>query len=172
MINYISVIIIPTMIFMIVLEALLEKKEVFNLFIEGVREGFQICIKIFPTLLGLFVAIGMIRMSGIIELVSKIIYPIIYAFRIPAEILPLGIIRTISGSAALSMATDIMKTSGVDSYIGNIASVLMSATETTIYTIAIYTSTLKVKKSGKVLLISIFGDFLALILAVNICKMF
>ena len=170
MINYISATIIPIIIFIIVFQGLMENKEVFNLFIEGVKEGFEICVKIFPTILGLFVAVGMIRMSGIIELFSKAISPIIGFIQIPEEILPLGIIRTISGSAALSMATDIMKVNGVDSYIGNTASVLMAATETTIYTIAIYTSTLKVKKTNKILLISIFGDFIALMLAVNICK--
>lgn len=121
-------------------------------------------------MLGLFVAVGMIRESGIIEMFCQLISPIIELFKIPKEIIPLGILRTISGSAAISLATDIMQTNGVDSYLGNIASVLTAATETTIYTIAIYTSTLKVKKSGRILIISLIGDFIALILAINICK--
>lgn len=170
MINYISASIIPIIIFIIIFQALMEKKEVFNLFVEGVKEGFDICIKIFPTLLGLFVAVGMIRESGVIEMFCKLMSPIIEFLKIPKEIIPLGILRTISGSAALSMATDIMQSNGVDSYLGNIASVLTAATETTIYTIAIYTSTLKIKRSGKILAISLIGDFIALIIAINICK--
>ncbi len=170
LINYISTISIPLVILIITLNGILEKQNIFDTFIEGAKEGINIIIGIFPTLIGLFVAIGALRQSGVLDMVISMLSPITNIFSIPKEIMPLAILRPISGSASTAIAVDIMKTYGVDSLIGQIASTLMGSTETTIYTIAIYTSIVKIKKTRLVLLAGLIGDLVGTIASVGIWR--
>ena len=151
-VGYLSNIAIPFSIILIITYGLLQKKKVFDIFLDGAKEGLEIVLKIFPSLVGLFVAIGALRSSGILDAIIKLIFPISSLFRLPNEIMPLVLLRPISGSASLAVATDIMKINGVDSQIGKIVSTIMGATETTLYTIAIYTGVAKIKKTRFVLL--------------------
>ena len=96
LINYLSNLAIPFTIFIVLLYGLLEKNKPFDIFLKGAKEGIKIYLKIFPTLLGLFVAIGLLRNSGILDFVIKLIYPIIKFIGIPKEIMPLAILRPIS----------------------------------------------------------------------------
>lgn len=171
MINYISSIIIPMIIVIIILYGIIEKQKVFDLFISGATEGMEIVIKLFPTLLGIFLAIGLLRRSGVLELFLTVLNPLITALNIPREIMPLALLRPISGSASLGIATDIMKEYGPDSLIGIIVSTIMGATETTIYTIAVYTSVVGVKKIRFVLIASLIADFVGIMLAVVLCRL-
>lgn len=95
-INYLSNLAIPITILLIVAYGLIEKNKVFDTFLEGANEGIEIVIKIFPTLVGLFVAIGALRSSGIIDFIIKLISPIVNFFNIPTEIMPLAMLRPIS----------------------------------------------------------------------------
>ena len=169
-INYLSTIAIPMIILLIVLFGIFEKNKVYDIFLEGAKDGMKIIYNIFPTLIGLFVAVGMLRTSGLLDFVINIISPVLQAVRIPKEIMPLAILRPISGSAALAVASDIINNYGVDSKIGRIASVIMGSTETTLYTIAIYTSCIKVKKTRKILIAALVGDFVGIITSVFICS--
>ena len=157
-INYFSLMAIPMVMVIIIIYGVLEKKSTYDLFVDGVKEGIEIVIKIFPTLLGIFVAIGVLRGSGIIDFVVNILTPVTNFMKIPSEIMPLVLVRPISGSASTAFATDIMKNFGVDSYIGLIASTIMGSTETTFYTIAIYTSAVGIKKIKYVLPAALIGD--------------
>ena len=159
--HYISVISIPLIILIITVNGILEKQNIFDTFIEGAKEGVKI---------GLFVAIGALRTSGVLDLVINILSPVTNLITIPKEIMPLAILRPISGSASTAIAVDIMKTYGVDSLIGQIASTLMGSTETTIYTIAIYTSIVKVKKTRYVLLAGLMGDIVGTVASVEIWR--
>lgn len=165
-INYISVVAIPFVILIIISYGLLEKKKVFDIFLNGAQEGLQIVIKIFPTLIGIFLAVGALRSSGILDLIIKLITPILNILKIPAEIMPLALLRPISGSASMAIATDIMTTYGVDSTIGLIASTIMGSTETTFYTIAIYTSAVKIKKTRFILVAALIADIAGMITSV------
>ena len=118
-VNYISIIAVPFVIFFIILYGLSEKIKVFDTFIDGCKEGINTVIKIFPTLIALFLAISALRNSGILDLISNILSPILKALTIPSEILPLILIRPISGSGATAVALDIMKKYGVDSNLRN-----------------------------------------------------
>ena len=138
-INYLSIIAMPTIILIIILYGFLEKNKIYDIFLDGAKEGIKIVYNIFPTLIGLFVAVGALRNSGILDLIINLISPIINYLKIPKEIMPLAILRPISGSAAMAIATDIMNNYDVDSKIGYITSVIMGSTETTLYTIAVYT---------------------------------
>lgn len=128
----------------------------------------EIVLKMFPTLLGLFIAIGVLRNSGLIELITNSISPLLQLLKIPAEIMPLAMLRPISGSASMAVATDIMTQYGVDSTIGLIASTIMGSTETTLYTIAIYTSCVGIKKIRFVLVTALIADIVGMMTSVVI----
>lgn len=167
-INYLSSAAVPVVILIIISYGVIEKKKVFDIFLEGAKEGLEIVLNIFPTLIGIFVAIGALRSSGVLDLIISICEPLIRLFKIPMEIMPLAILRPISGSATMVVATDIMSTYGVDSKIGLIASTIMGSTETTLYTIAIYTSAVKIKKIRFVLVASLVADIVGIISSVII----
>ena len=169
-INYISIIAMPIIILLIIGVGFIEKNKVYDIFIEGAKEGIGMVVSLFPTLVGLFVAVSVLRNSGIIDLIVNCISPIITFFNIPKEIMPLAILRPISGSAAMAIAIDIMNNYGVDSKIGLITSVIMGSTETTLYTIAIYTSCVKIKKTRGILVAALLGDVVGMLVSVVICS--
>lgn len=166
LIKYLSSSAIPIVILFIVVYGLIEKNKVFDTFIDGAKEGIEIVFNIFPTLIGLFVAIGALRSSGVLDLIINFISPVTNFLGIPTEIMPLAMIRPISGSASTAVATDIMKTFGVDSKIGLIASTIMGSTETTLYTIAVYTSCVGIKNIRFVLIASLIADLIGMIFSV------
>ncbi len=165
-INYVSNAAIPITILIIIISGLVEKQATFDIFLEGAKEGIRIVVNIFPSLLGLFLAINVLRASGIIETFTNLVLPLLNLLKIPAEILPLALLRPISGSASMAVATDIMKNFGVDSLIGLISSTIMGSTETTLYTIAIYTSAIRIKKARFVLIAALLADFVGMLTSV------
>lgn len=169
-VNFISNLAMPLMILIIVTYGLIEKNKVFDDFLEGAKEGIEIVFSILPTLIGLFVAIGALRNSGIIDIIIRFITPILNVIHFPSEIMPLAMLRPISGSGSIAVATDIMKNYGVDSTIGIMASTIMGSTETTLYTIAIYTSCVKIKKTRFVLVASLVADIVGILVSVVICR--
>lgn len=169
-VNFISNLAMPLIILLIVTYGLMEKNKVFDDFLEGAKEGIEIVFSILPTLVGLFVAIGALRNSGILDMIIRIITPLLNVIHFPSEIMPLAMLRPISGSGSIAVATDIMKTYGVDSSIGMIASVIMGSTETTLYTIAVYTSCVKIKKTRFVLVAALTADVVGMLVGVGICR--
>ncbi|MCI8482632.1 MAG: spore maturation protein [Clostridia bacterium] len=170
-INYLSTIAVPMVILCIIVYGIIEKKKVYDTFLEGAKEGMQVVINIFPTLIGIFLAVGALRSSGILDLLINLIKPIIQILKIPAEIMPLALLRPISGSASMAIATDIISQSGVDSTIGLIASTIMGSTETTLYTIALYTSAVGIKKIRFVLIAALIADITGMLISVAICRL-
>lgn len=170
MINFISNLAMPFIILLIVAYGLIEKKKVFDVFLDGAKEGLSIVLSIFPTLVGLFVAIGALRSSGIIDLIVNFLSPVLEIIKFPSEIMPLALLRPISGSSSIAIATDIMKNYGVDSNLGMIASTIIGSTETTLYTIAVYTSCVKIKKTRFVLVASLIADFVGILVSVAVCR--
>ncbi len=169
-INYISVCAMPIFILLIIIQGTIEKKNTFDVFIEGAKEGVKIVFDLFPTLLGLFLAIGLLKSSGIMDFFISILSPIAKKILIPEQILPLIFIRPISGSASTAIATNIMNVNGVDTLIGKIASVIMGSTETTLYTIAVYTSCVKIKKTNGILIAALLADIVSMIVAIVVCN--
>ena len=169
-INYISIIAMPLVILLIIFSGIKERKNIFDIFLKGAIKGIEITIEIFPTLIGLFFAIELLRSSGIIDFITIVLFPILKYLKFPSEIIPLALLRPISGSASLVIAMDIIKQNGVDSLIGLIASTIMGATETTLYTIAVYTSSVKIKKTRGVLLASLMADVTGIVMSIIICR--
>lgn len=169
-ISYISNVAMPLIILLIVVYGLKERNKVFDTFLDGAKEGLEITLGIFPTLIGLFVAIGALRSSGILDMIIYFLTPILNVINFPSELMPLAMLRPTSGSSSIAVATDIMKNCGVDSPLGIMASVIMGSTETTLYTIAIYTSCVKVKKTRGILLAALVGDVVGILTSVIVCR--
>ena len=169
-INFLSNVAMPMVILFIVIYGVKEKNKVFDTFLDGAKEGIKTTLSILPTLIGLFLAIGALRSSGVLELIINISSPILDILNFPSELMPLAILRPISGSGSIAVATDIMKSCGVDSLIGNIASTILGSTETTLYTIAVYTSCIKIKKTRYILIAALAADIVGIIASTIICK--
>ena len=169
--SFISNLAMPLIILAIVIYGMFQKNKIFDDFLEGAKEGLEIVFSIFPTLIGLFVAIGALRSSGVLDIIISFLLPILNVIKFPTEVMPLAILRPISGSSSIAVATDIMKNYGVDSIIGMIASTIMGSTETTLYTIAIYTSCVKIKKTRFVLIAALTADIVGIIISVVSCKL-
>lgn len=135
---YLSDIIIPLVIFVIISYGLLQKVNVYSTFIKGAKSGFFTVIKIMPTLIGLMTAVGILRASGFLDFLANIIGRFTKYINFPAELVPLTIVKMFSSSAATGLLLDIFKEYGTDSRIGLIASVSMSCTETIFYTMSVY----------------------------------
>lgn len=170
LIEYVSNLAIPFAILIIVLFGFIERIKVFDIFLDGAKEGMGIIYSIFPTLVGLFVSIGALRSSGIIDFFITIISPVLKVIRFPLEIMPLALVRPISGSGSIAVASDIIKKFGVDSRLGLIASVIMGSTETTLYTIAVYTSSVGIKDIRFVLWASLIADFIGIFVSIIVCN--
>lgn len=144
---YFSDFIVPFIMFYIVIYGFFNKADVYENFLEGVKEGFKIVIKIAPTMVALLVSVGIFRVSGALDFVSGLLEPVGRLFHIPAEVLPVFLVRIFSSSAATSFILDIFKEFGPDSSIGIMVSIMMSCTETVIYTITIYYMSIQIKKT-------------------------
>ena len=169
-INYISNATIPIIIVLIILYGIRDKVRVFDTFLDGAKEGIEIVFKMCPTLLGIFLAVGVLRASGLIDAIVNLITPITNLLEIPSNILPIAILRPISGSASMAVAVDIMQNYGVDTLTGFITSTIMGSTETTFYTIAIYTSAVGIKKTRGILFAALAADVAGMIASTIICR--
>lgn len=168
LVNYLSASAIPIVILIIIIYGLFEKKKVYDIFLDGAKDGIKIVLKLFPTLIGIFVAVGVLRTSGILDLIVKFVSPITNLLNIPSEIMPLALLRPISGSASIGVAVDIMQKYGTDTFIGLVTSTIMGSTETTVYTIAVYTSCVGIKKTRFVLVAALLADIAGMISSVVI----
>ncbi len=166
--KYISVFAMPVFMAMFIIMGLVRRVRVYECFVEGAKEGVLAMLNIIAPLVGLMVAINMFRASGALELIAKVLSPALELIRIPAEVLPLAILRPISGSASLAIVTDLFKNYGPDSVVGRIASVMMGSTETTFYTIAVYFGAIGVKKTRHTLPSALSADAVGIVLSAHL----
>ncbi|MBS1108557.1 MAG: nucleoside recognition domain protein [Anaeromyxobacteraceae bacterium] len=118
--------------------ALTRKVKVYTVFVEGAKEGFQIAVRIIPALVAVVVALGMLRASGAMDGLAALLAPVTAAVGIPASVLPMVLVRPLSGGAALGVVADVLRSDGPDSYAGRLVSVMAGSTETTFYVLAVY----------------------------------
>jgi spore maturation protein B len=157
-ISIISLWFIPLMIGFILIYGTIKRIPTYETFVEGGKEGLDIAFSIIPYLVGMLVSISIFRASGALEYFVNTIEPVLSLFHIPAEIVPVGIIRPISGTAALAMTTDLIATYGPDSFIGRLASTLQGSTDTTFYVLTVYFGAVGVKKMGDALKVGLIAD--------------
>ena len=159
--------VLPFVLLLILCFGVAKKLNVFDCFIEGAKEGIATFVNLLPVLTGLVVAVSMLRASGAIDLLQKILAPVAKALGIPVEVIPLCILSPISGSGSLSMAEY-----GPDSYAGRVASVLSGATETTFYAATVYLGSVQIKKSGTVIPCALIGDIVSFVAAALTVRLF
>lgn len=165
----ISIWAIPVLIVAIALIGIIRKVKVFDEFVTGAKEGFAVAINIIPFLVGLLVAIGMFRASGAMDLLTAGLKPIMAATGFPAELFPLAILRTLTGSGSLAFTTDLIKTYGPDSLIGRMAAVMYGSSETTFYVLAVYFGAISVKRTRHAVPAALIGDLVAAVATVAVC---
>ena len=168
---YFSDIIIPLLIFFIVGYGWASRVKVYETFLKGAKDGLNIVVDIVPTLIGLLVAVGMLRASGFFEMLGGLLEPVTLAVGLPAQILPLLIVKMFSSSAATGLVLDIFRTSGPDSYAGMLTSILMSCTETIFYTMSVYFLAAKVTKTRYTLAGALIATFAGTVASVVITRM-
>lgn len=161
---------IPIIILFIVSYGMFKKVKVYEVFVEGAKDGLKICKNIFPYLLCMLLAIKVFRESGILEYIINFIEPFTNILGIPKEVITQIFIKPLSGSGALGIFTDNIKNFGPDSFLGVLSSVLMGSTETIFYTIALYFGAVKIKKIRHTLWTAILSEIIGVILAINITK--
>ena len=172
MLNKISILIMPTIIALILVNGLMKKALIFDLFTEGAKEGLSTSFKILPSLVGLIVAVSMLRASGFFEVTCSFFAPILEKVGFPAELVPMALIRPVSGSAALATVQDVITSYGADSFIGRCAAVMMGSSETTFYTLAIYFGSVGITKTRYTVKAALIADLAGIILSVAFVSIF
>jgi len=148
-----------------------KKVRVYEVFVEGAKEGFNVGVKIIPYLVAMLVAIAMFRASGALEWLTVLVSPITNFIGMPPEVLPMAIMRPLSGSGSLGVMTELMQNHGVDSLIGFISSTMFGSTETTFYVVAVYFGAVNIRKTRYALPAGLLADTVGLITAVQICRL-
>ncbi|MCF0147011.1 MAG: spore maturation protein [Clostridium sp.] len=166
MFQYITKSIIPIIVVIIITYGMFKGKKVYEWFIEGAKEGLKVCLNIFPYLLAMIIAVNIFREAKLLDLLNNMIAPVGSLIGLPKEIIPLVLIKPLSGSGAIGILTDIVKTYGPDSYIGLIASVIMGTTETIFYTITVYFGAVQIKKIRHTLWAAVLADLTAIIISI------
>ena len=170
-INAISLYAIPFIIVSIVLFGAFKKVNVYETFTDGAKDGFTTAISIIPFLVGMLVAIGVFRASGALDLITNALSPITNKIGMPGEVLPMALIRPLSGGGASGVMNELFATYGPDSLIGKMASVMNGSTETTFYVLAVYFGAVGIKKTRHALPAGLIADAVGLITAVVVTNM-
>lgn len=170
--SYTSVIAIPIMMSIILLHGWIKGVSMYETFVEGAADGFKSSIAIMPYLVAIFIAIGFMRKSGAIDYLIDFSSPLMSFIGIPPEILPLAIMRPISGSGALAVLQDVLNTYGPDSFVGRLGSTMMGSAETIFYTMGVYFGSVGIKKGRHTIGAALISHLASMIAAVVICTYF
>jgi len=162
---------IPFILFYVIGNGLLKKRNVYETFIKGAVDGFHTVIKIMPTLIGLMVAVGVLRASGFLDMISDVLGNLLQYVGFPAELVPLTLVRMFSSSAATGLVLDIYKQYGPDSFLGRTCSIMMGCTETIFYTMSVYFMTAKVKKTRYTLAGALIASFAGIVASILLARM-
>ena len=166
---HMSSLVIPLLIFFIIALGLVKKVAVYEEFVEGAKDGFSTAVKIMPYLVAMLFSIAMFRASGAMEGLIAIIAPVFTAVGIPSEVLPMAIIRPLTGSGSVGVLAELIAQYGEDSLIVKIAATMFGSTETTLYVLAVYFGAVNIKKTSYALQAGLIADFVGFIAAVMVC---
>ena len=170
-IDILSVFVLPTVIIGFPLYGLYKRVPVYEEFVEGAKEGFKVAVMIIPYLVAILFAIGMFRASGALEFLMEGARPILSAIGIPPEVIPMGIVRPLTGSGSAAIIVDMISQYGEDSLVVKIAATMFGSTETTFYVVAVYFGAVNIKKTRHAIPAGLIADVFAMILAVYVVKL-
>lgn len=163
---------VPAMLALIPLWGAIRKVKVYETFIEGAEEGLSIAVKIIPFLVGMMVALSIFRASGAMDLVAQAVSPVTSRLGFPTEILPLMIVRPLSGAGALAVTADLLKTHNPDSYIGRLASIVQGSTDTTFYVLTVYFGSVGIRRTRYAAGVGLAADCVGFLAALYACNWF
>ena len=166
MFNIICSLILPLIVSVVVLYGIVKGRNVYDDFIEGAKQSFDIVLSMFPCLLAMIFAINIILDSSFINFILQFLKPVLNTLKIPFDILPMAIMRPISGSSALAILNNILSVHGPDSFIGRMASVIQGSTDTTLYVLTLYFGSIGIKKIRYSLVVGLIADVIGIITAI------
>ncbi len=161
-ISTISIWMIPVVILLILVMGVIKKVPTYESFVEGGKDGVKITFSIIPYLIGMMVAISIFRASGAMDLLIGWMKPVLNFLGVPSEVVPLALIRPISGNASLGMVSDLIATYGPDSFIGKVASTIQGSTDTTLYVLTVYFGAVGIRKMGDALKVGLLADLVGI----------
>ncbi len=168
--NILSLWALPVIILLILTMGLIKKVPLYEVFTDGAKEGFKVSVNIIPYLVAIIVAISMLRASGLIETAGAILAPLFSRFNVPVDVIPIMIVRSLSGSAALGIFSDIAHSLGPDNYATTLSAVMVGSSETTFYVLAVYFGAVGISKLRYALLVGLIADVIGIITAVTVCN--
>lgn len=164
--------VVPITITIILTASLYKRVPAFETFLEGATEGIKSTFAIAPSLIGLIIAVSMLKSSGALDLFKNLIMPIANIFNFPPDIIPLALLRPVSGSGSIALLDNIFKTCGPESHAGKLGSLIMGSTETTFYTLAVYFGSVKIKNCRHTVICALIADFTAVLMSILISNLF
>ena len=171
LITAVSILAIPLVLLLFLTWGFVKKVRVYEVFVEGAKEGFNVAVRIIPYLVAMLVAIGIFRASGAMELLTAVLSPLTNLIGMPAETLPMALMRPLSGSGSLGIMTELMKVHGPDSFIGILASTMYGSSETTFYVLAVYFGSVNIKNTRHAVPSGIIADVAGMLAAVGIVRL-
>jgi spore maturation protein B len=170
-IHAVSIWAIPVFLLVVPVYGAVRKIKVYESFVEGAKQGFQVGVRIIPYLVAILVAVGMLRAAGAIDSLARFLDPALSMIGMPAEILPFALMRPLSGSGAMGLVAELVKTHGPDSFIARLAATAYASTETTFYVLAVYFGAVGIKKARHAVLSGLTADIVSLLAALVICRL-
>lgn len=162
---------IPLLVLLVVVHGILKKIDVYDVFIEGAKESFGMIIELFPTLIGMILGINIFLKSGVLEFVLQGLTPFFSYLKLPLEIIPMALMRPISGSSTLAILNTIFETFGPDGYLGTLASVIQGSTDTTFYVLTLYFGSIGIKKIKYAMWAGLCADVIGIVSSVIIVNL-
>lgn len=162
--------VIPCFVFLALSYAVVKKVDVFDTFVEGAQEGFGTSVKLIPFLVGMLVAIGLLRASGALDIFISLVTPLLSRFNIPGEVVPLAIMRPLSGSGALGILTEVFNSKGPDSFVGRVASTMQGSTDTTFFILTVYFGSVGIRRTRHALAVGLLADLAGFIASLAVCS--
>jgi spore maturation protein B len=168
-VSFISKLMLPAVVVFIPLYAVFRKVPVYESFVEGAKEGFPTAISIIPHLVGMMVAVSIFRDTGALHFYMKFLTPFISFLNIPTEVVPIGILRPISGTGSLAFVESILRNYGPDSFLGQLASTIQGSTDTTLYVITVYFGAVGIRRSLYALKVGLWADLAGFLASLAVC---
>ena len=161
---------LPAILLLILTMGLAKKVPVYEVFTDGAKDGFKVAVNIIPYLVAIIVAISMFRASGIIEMIETALSGVLAQIHVPADVIPVMIVRSLSGSAALGVFSDIANTLGPDDYATKLSAIMVGSSETTFYVLAVYFGAVGISKLRYALIVGLLADIIGIVAAVCVCN--
>jgi len=169
--NTLSLWALPTIILIILTMGIVKKIPIYEVFTDGAKDGFKVAVNIIPYLVAIMVGISMFRACGIIEVLENALSGVLSSINVPADTIPIMIVRSLSGSAALGVFSDIANNFGPESYATKLSAVMVGSSETTFYVLAVYFGAVGISKLRYALWVGLLADFIGIVAAIAVCNL-